>query len=45
MFRIHDKQTRYSALETLRGLARQFAVVIATLALLASLYLVILLGA
>jgi hypothetical protein len=44
MFQTYEKRTRNSLWETTRALARQFAVVIATLALFGSLYLVILIG-
>jgi phage shock protein PspC (stress-responsive transcriptional regulator) len=44
MFQMYKKQTKNSALGTLRGLALQFGVLSATLALLGVLYLMILFG-
>ena len=44
MFNTMEGQTKRSRVEVLRSLARQFAVLIATVALFGSLYLVILIG-
>ena len=44
MFKMMEEQTKSSRLESLWRLARQFGVLIATVALFGSLYLVILLG-
>jgi hypothetical protein len=44
MFQMYEKQTKRTNLEILGGFARQFAVVVATLALFGTLYLVVLIG-
>lgn len=44
MFQMYEKKNRCSIKETLRRLAQKFTVLLATIALFGSLYLVILLG-